>query len=77
MKKEQAFIERELRRFEQDLEKSRPKFFRKSCSKKSMASSDDENFWGTTSRLKVKFSKRDEFLKFILDAIVSFRKLFY
>ncbi|XP_024871056.1 trichohyalin [Temnothorax curvispinosus] len=51
LKREQAFIERELRKFEQDLQKSRPKFCGL-CSRKNIASSDDENFWRTSSRVK-------------------------
>ncbi|XP_012062871.1 PREDICTED: trichohyalin [Atta cephalotes] len=51
MKREQAFIQRELRKFEQDLQKSRPKFCGL-CSRKNIASSDDENFWKTSSRVK-------------------------
>lgn len=56
-KREQAFIEKELRKFEQDLQKSRPKFCGL-CSKKNIASSDDENFWRTTSRVKVKLDDK-------------------
>ncbi|KMQ97320.1 coiled-coil domain-containing protein [Lasius niger] len=51
LKKEQAFMERELRKFEQDLQKSRPKFYGP-CSRKTIASSNDENFWRTSSRVK-------------------------
>ncbi|KYN07960.1 hypothetical protein ALC62_01065 [Cyphomyrmex costatus] len=51
VKREQAFIQRELRKFEQDLQKSRPKFCGL-CSRKNIASSDDENFWRTSSRVK-------------------------
>ncbi|XP_011702108.1 PREDICTED: trichohyalin [Wasmannia auropunctata] len=50
-KREQAFIQRELRKFEQDLQKSRPKFCGL-CSRKNIASSDDENFWRTSSKVK-------------------------
>ncbi|KAG5308863.1 CC191 protein, partial [Acromyrmex insinuator] len=50
-KREQAFIQRELRKFEQDLQKSRPKFCGL-CSRKNIASSDDQNFWKTSSRVK-------------------------
>jgi len=53
IKKEQVFIEKELRKFEQDLQKSRPKFCGL-CNKKSIPNSDDENFWRTSSRVKVK-----------------------
>jgi len=56
MKREQAFIQRELRKFEQNLQKSRPKFCGL-CSRKNIASSD-ENFWKTSSRVKVKFSNK-------------------
>ncbi|KAL6268635.1 hypothetical protein P5V15_001769 [Pogonomyrmex californicus] len=51
LKREQAFIEKELRKFEQDLEKSHPKFCGL-CSRKNIARSDDENFWKTSSRVK-------------------------
>lgn len=57
LKKEQAFMERELRKFEQDLQKSRPKFYGP-CSRKTIASSNDENFWRTSSRVKVKLPRR-------------------
>ncbi|KAG5318037.1 CC191 protein, partial [Pseudoatta argentina] len=55
-KREQAFIQRELRKFEQDLQKSRPKFCGL-CSRKNIASSDDENFWKTSSRVKKNYHK--------------------
>lgn len=58
-KKEQAFMERELRKFEQNLQKSRPKFYGP-CSRKNLASSNDENFWRTPSRVKVKSSLVDK-----------------
>lgn len=57
LKREQAFIERELRKFEQNLQKSYPKFCGL-CSRKNIASSDDENFWRTSSRVKVKLSDK-------------------
>lgn len=60
LKREQAFIERELRKFEQDLQKSRPKFCGL-CSRKNIASSDDENFWRTSSRVKVKLDDKLDF----------------
>lgn len=57
LKREQVFIEKELRKFEQDLQKSRPKFCGL-CSRKNIASSDDENFWRTSSRIKVKLGDK-------------------
>ncbi|XP_026824401.1 trichohyalin [Ooceraea biroi] len=51
LKREEAIVERELRKFEQDLQKSRPKFC-EPCSRKNIANSDDENFWRTSSRIK-------------------------
>lgn len=55
MKREQALVERELRKFEQDLKKFRPKCCGPyTCSKKSIASSSDEDFWKIPSRVKVK-----------------------
>ncbi|XP_070150647.1 coiled-coil domain-containing protein 191 [Polyergus mexicanus] len=51
LKKEQTFIERELRKFEENLQKSRPKFC-EPCSRKTIASSNDENFWRTSSRVE-------------------------
>ncbi|XP_029680501.1 trichohyalin [Formica exsecta] len=58
LKKEQAFIERELHKFEQNLQKSRPKFCGP-CSRKTIASSNDENFWRTSSRAeRVLINKR-------------------
>ncbi|XP_011866590.1 PREDICTED: trichohyalin [Vollenhovia emeryi] len=57
LKREQTFIERELRKFEQDLQKSRPKFCGL-CSRKNIASSDDENFWRTSSRVKVRLADK-------------------
>ncbi|XP_072753324.1 uncharacterized protein [Anoplolepis gracilipes] len=51
LKKEQAFIQRELHKFEQNLQKSRPKFCGL-CSKKNIASSNDENFWRTSSKVE-------------------------
>ncbi|KAM0735710.1 Coiled-coil domain-containing protein 191 [Formica fusca] len=58
LKKEQAFIERELHKFEQNLQKSRPKFCGP-CSRKTIASSNDENFWRTSSRVeRVLINKR-------------------
>jgi hypothetical protein len=55
LKREEAIVEKELRKFEQDLQKSRPKFC-KPYSRKNIASSDDENFWSTSSRVKVKLN---------------------
>lgn len=48
-------MERELRKFEQDLDKYRPKCCGPYvCSRKTMASSSDEDFWKMPSRVKVK-----------------------
>ncbi|XP_019698421.1 trichohyalin [Harpegnathos saltator] len=53
LKKEQAFVERELRKFEQDLQKYHPKSCGPyTCSKKSIANSSDEDFWKTPGRVK-------------------------
>lgn len=55
MKREQAFVEKELRKFEQDLQKYRPKYCGpNTCSKKTMASSSDKDFWKMPSKVKVK-----------------------
>jgi len=54
LKKEQAFIQRELHKFEQNLQKSRPKFCGP-CSRKNIASSNDENFWKTSNKVEVKW----------------------
>ncbi|KYQ54786.1 hypothetical protein ALC60_06388 [Trachymyrmex zeteki] len=51
VKREQTFIQRELHKFEQDLQKTHPKFCGL-CSRKNIASSDDENFWRTSSKIK-------------------------
>lgn len=59
LKREQALVERELRKFEQDLKKYRPKCCRP-CGKKNMASSSDEDFWKVPSRVKVKFNFDDK-----------------
>ncbi|XP_014468037.1 PREDICTED: calponin homology domain-containing protein DDB_G0272472 [Dinoponera quadriceps] len=58
LKREQALVERELRKFEQDLQKYHPKCCGPyACSKKTIASSSDEGFWKIPSRAgeKVKF----------------------
>ncbi|KAL6438328.1 hypothetical protein ACFW04_004471 [Cataglyphis niger] len=57
LKKEQIFIERELHKFEQNLQKSRPKFCGP-CSRKTIASSNDENFWRTSRVERVLINKR-------------------
>lgn len=57
VKREQTFIQRELHKFEQDLQKTHPKFCGL-CSRKNIASSDDENFWRTSSKIKVKLSNK-------------------
>jgi len=54
LKREEVIVEKELRKFEQDLQKYRPKFCKPYKSKKNIANSDDENFWKISSRVKVK-----------------------
>ncbi|XP_026675064.1 trichohyalin [Ceratina calcarata] len=59
MKKQQRFLERELKRFELELTKSRPKFSESyACKKRNFAPSDDEDFWGTTRKLRSKTSEQ-------------------
>lgn len=49
MKKQKQFLERELKKFEMELSKSRPKFSKyKTCKRNNFASSDDEDFWKTS-----------------------------
>lgn len=57
LKKEDAIIEKELRKFGQDLEKSRGKFCGP-CGRRNIASSDDENFWKTSKSRDPKFRVR-------------------
>ncbi|XP_032666124.1 coiled-coil domain-containing protein 191-like [Odontomachus brunneus] len=53
LKREKALVEKELRKFEQDLKKYRPKCCGPyTCSKKNIASSSDEDFWKIPSRVK-------------------------
>ena len=53
MKKQQRFLERELKKFEMELKKSRPKFAEPyMCKRKNFAPSDDEDFWGTSRRIR-------------------------
>ncbi|XP_076297639.1 uncharacterized protein LOC143217344 [Lasioglossum baleicum] len=55
MKKQQRFLERELRRFETEVLRSRPKFSGPyTCKKGSFAPSDDEEFWGACKRSRRK-----------------------
>lgn len=50
-KKEREFLDRELRKFEQDLHQSRPKFHGPyTCSRKTLANSDNEEFWKTSQK---------------------------
>lgn len=57
LRREQALVERELRKFEQDMQKYRPKCCGPStCSKKTMANSSDEDFWKVPSRVKVRLT---------------------
>ncbi|KAF7418097.1 hypothetical protein HZH68_000750 [Vespula germanica] len=54
LKKEQTFLEMELRKFENELHKSRPKFQHKyRCNRKNLANSNDEDFWSISNRIKV------------------------
>lgn len=63
LKREQTFIEKELRKFEQDLQRSRPEFCGSyTCSRKNIVSSDDEEFWKISNKIKVKFNLNDKFL---------------
>ncbi|CAK9821077.1 Coiled-coil domain-containing protein 191 [Anthophora plagiata] len=56
VKKQQRFLERELKKFEMELSKSRPKFSRAYTCKRggTFIPSDDENFWRTSRRLRNK-----------------------
>lgn len=55
IKKQQQVLERELKKFEMELSKSRPKFSNYTCcTKKNFVSSDDEDFWKTARTLKNK-----------------------
>ncbi|KAK2579127.1 hypothetical protein KPH14_001297 [Odynerus spinipes] len=61
LKKEQHFLETQLRKFESELHKSRPKFQKQyGCNKKSLANSDDENFWRISSRMKIDARSMDK-----------------
>ncbi|KAL2741396.1 golgin subfamily A member 6-like protein 1 [Vespula maculifrons] len=54
LKKEQTFLEMELRKFENELHKSRPKFQHKyRCNRRNLANSNDEDFWSISNRIKV------------------------
>lgn len=55
IKKQQQVLERELKKFEMELSKSRPKFSNYTCcTKRNFVSSDDEDFWKTARKLKNK-----------------------
>lgn len=55
IKKQQQVLERELKKFEMELSKSRPKFSNYTCcTKRNFISSDDEDFWKTARKLKNK-----------------------
>lgn len=57
MKKQKRFFERELKKFEMEISKSRPKFSKPyTCTKRNFISSDDEDFWRTTRKLRNKVS---------------------
>lgn len=64
IKKQQQVLERELKKFEMELSKSRPKFSNYTCcTKKNFVSSDDEDFWKTARKLKNKIiveEKKDQ-----------------
>ncbi|XP_076389644.1 uncharacterized protein LOC100874723 [Megachile rotundata] len=55
MKKQQRYFDRELKKFEMELRRSRPKFSKHSSyRKKNLAPSNDENFWETFKRIRSK-----------------------
>lgn len=55
IKKQQQVLEKELKKFEMELNKSRPKFSNYTCcAKRNFVSSDDEDFWKTARKLKNK-----------------------
>ncbi|XP_076239543.1 uncharacterized protein LOC143182443 [Calliopsis andreniformis] len=55
MKKQQRFLERELKKFEMELRKSRPKFLKHyTCKKRNLAPSHDDEFWETSRKIKNK-----------------------
>lgn len=55
IKKQQQVLERELKKFEMELSKSRSKFSNYTCcTKRNFVSSDDEDFWKTARKLKNK-----------------------
>nr|XP_034187406.1 calponin homology domain-containing protein DDB_G0272472 isoform X1 [Osmia lignaria] len=57
IKKQQRFFDRELKKFETELCRSRPKFSKPySCKKRNLAPSDDENFWGAFRKIRSKTS---------------------
>nr|XP_031829367.1 coiled-coil domain-containing protein 191 [Nomia melanderi] len=61
MKKQQRFLERELKRFEMEVLRSRPKFSRPyTCKRRTFAPSDDEEFWSACRRAKRKISEDTE-----------------
>ncbi|XP_043505943.1 golgin subfamily A member 6-like protein 22 [Polistes fuscatus] len=54
LKKERVFLEMELRRFEKELHKSRPKFQRQyECRKKNLANSNDQDFWSISNKIEM------------------------
>ncbi|CAL7934616.1 unnamed protein product [Xylocopa violacea] len=58
MKKQQRFLERELKKFEMELSKSRPKYLEShACKRRNFAPSDDEDFWGSIKKLRNKISE--------------------
>ncbi|KAG7213417.1 hypothetical protein KM043_002702 [Ampulex compressa] len=58
LKREQENLEKELRKFEKELNRSRPKFHGPyTCSKRNLVSSDNEDFWRTSSRVRVKAAR--------------------
>ncbi|XP_060821733.1 trichohyalin-like [Bombus pascuorum] len=61
MKKQKRFLERELKKFEMEISKSRPKFSKPyTCTKRNFISSDDEDFWRTTRKLRNKITVEEK-----------------
>ncbi|XP_076766117.1 uncharacterized protein LOC143432976 [Xylocopa sonorina] len=61
MKKQQRFLERELKKFEMELSKSRPKYLESyACKRRNFASSDDEEFWETIKKLRNKVNSEEK-----------------
>ncbi|XP_078037143.1 uncharacterized protein LOC144470149 isoform X2 [Augochlora pura] len=59
LKKQQRFLERELRRFESEVLRSRPKFSDPyACKRRSFAPSDDDEFWDSCMKTRRKSTER-------------------